>query len=49
MCEAEITAWVNTELSTYSFVRCNVVVVIFLVKCGVVWQSAYTLGSTHLV
>ena len=49
MFEAEITAWINIELTTDFFVRCNVVVVIFLIKCGVVWRSAHTLDSAHLV
>ena len=34
MCEAEITAWINTELSTDPFVGCNVVVAIFLLNVG---------------
>ena len=31
------------------FVGYNAVVVVFLIKCGVVWQSAHTLDSAHLV
>ena len=31
------------------FVGCNVIFVVFLIKCGVVWQSVYTLDPTYLV
>ena len=49
MCEAEITAWIHVELTTNFFVGCNVVVVVFVIKCWVVRQSTHTLDSAHLV
>ena len=49
MCEAEVRAGVDTELTTDFFVGYNLVFVIFLLKCGVVWQSRYTLDTTYLV
>ena len=49
MCEAKVRAGVDTELTTDLFVGCNVIFIVFLFKYGVVWQSGYTLDSTHLV
>ena len=49
MCEAKVRAGVDTELTTNFFVGCNLVVVFFLNKCGVIWQSVYTLDPTCLI
>ena len=49
MCEAKIRAGADTELTTDFFVGCYFVFVVFLIKCGVVWQSVYTLDPTYLV
>ena len=49
MCEAKVRAGVDNELTTDFFVGCNFISVVFLIKCGVVWQSVYTLDPTYLV
>ena len=45
---AKISAWGNTKLSTDSFVGCNAVWIVFLVKDWIVGQSALTLNSAQL-
>ena len=49
MCEAEISAGVDKALTTDFFVGCNFVFVVFLIKCGIVWQKVYTLDPAYLV
>ena len=47
--EAKVRARVNTKLSTDTFVRRDVIRVVFLVECGVVRQCVLALNTTHLV
>ena len=49
MCEAKVRVGVDTELTADFLLGCNFVFVSFLIKCGVVWQSVYTLDPTYLV
>ena len=47
--EAKVRARVNTKLSTDTFVRRDVIRVVFLVERGVVRQRVLALNTTHLV
>ena len=49
MCEAKVRAGVDTELTADVFVGCKYVFVCSLIKCRVVWQSAYTLDPTYSI
>ena len=49
ICEAKVRAGVDTEFNADFFVGCNYVFLCSLIKCWVVWQSAYTLDPTYLV
>ena len=49
ICKAEISTWVNAKLRTDSFVRGNIIRILFLFKDCIVGQSVLTLNSTHFI